>query len=256
MELEGKLRAADKRCAQMERRLDRGEEFAETLKNEDESVVTFAHNGEQLVVVCHDTEVQTSPVAFLHEESVLRHNVQTQTDLLSLVLPERRQNLTDRPSRRQQDLRPKKPTTTRSNISESESNSNFEDSRLSNQSNVARMERIIEVPVERIVEKLVEKIVEVPKIIEKIVRVEIPIEIPIEIPVEVPKIVEVQRLVEVQKIIHRIIEVPIELVEKHKQTHEVEKVEDSFRKVSPRRLIEIPGEKIMVVLNSENEVQP
>ena len=69
------------------------------------------------------------------------------------------------------------------------------------------VEKIVEVPVEKIVEKIVEKRVEVPveKIVEKIVekRVEVPVEKIVE------KIVEKRVEVPVEKIVEKIVEVPV-----------------------------------------------
>ena len=76
------------------------------------------------------------------------------------------------------------------------------------------VEKIVEVPVERIVEKIVEKRVEVPveKIVEKIVEVPVEkiVEKIVEVPVEkiVEKIVEKRVEVPVEKIVEKIVEVP------------------------------------------------
>jgi len=84
------------------------------------------------------------------------------------------------------------------------------------------VEKVVEVPVEKIVEKVVEvpveKIVEVEKVVEvpveKIVEktVEVPIEKVVEVPVE--KIVEVEKVVEVpvEKIVEKTVEVPVEKI--------------------------------------------
>ncbi|MDE6757779.1 MAG: hypothetical protein K2J89_00710, partial [Clostridia bacterium] len=62
------------------------------------------------------------------------------------------------------------------------------------------VEKIVEVPVEKIVEK------EVPVEVEKIVEKEVPVEKIVEVPVEVEKIVEVP--VEVEKVVEKIVEIP------------------------------------------------
>ena len=84
------------------------------------------------------------------------------------------------------------------------------------------VEKVVEVPVEKVVEKIVEvpveKVVEVPveKIVEK--TVEVPVEKVVEVPVEkiVEKTVEVpvEKIVEVpvEKIVEKVVEVPVEKV--------------------------------------------
>ena len=87
------------------------------------------------------------------------------------------------------------------------------------------VEKIVEVPVEKIVEKVVEveKIVTVekPYEVEKIVYVDKPVEVEriveVQVPVEVEKIVEVDKIIEVpvERIVEKIVEVPVErIVEK------------------------------------------
>ncbi len=83
---------------------------------------------------------------------------------------------------------------------------------------VETVEKIVEVPVEKVVEKIVEvpvekiveKKVEVPveKIVEK--KVEVPVEKIVEVPVE--KIVEKTVEVPVEKVVEKIVEVPVEKV--------------------------------------------
>ncbi|KZV93038.1 hypothetical protein EXIGLDRAFT_646596 [Exidia glandulosa HHB12029] len=95
------------------------------------------------------------------------------------------------------------------------------------------VERIVEIPIEKIVEveKRVEMPVEVEKIVERIV--EVPVERIVEVPVDriVEKRVEVP--VEVERIVERIVEVPVD--------HIVEKI------VEVEKRVEVPVEKLVTV---------
>ena len=102
-----------------------------------------------------------------------------------------------------------------------------------------QVEKIVEVPVERIVERVVEvpveKIVEVPveKIVEKVV--EVPVEKIVEKPVEVP----------VEKIVEKIVEVPVEKIVEKTVEVPVEKVVE--------KTIEVPVEKTVKVVTGGRE---
>jgi predicted flap endonuclease-1-like 5' DNA nuclease len=117
------------------------------------------------------------------------------------------------------------------------------------------VEKIVEVPVDRIVEKIVEKRVEVPvdRIVEK--RVEVPVEKIVEKRVEVPveKIVEKRVEVPVDRIVEKRVEVPVEkIVEKRVEVpvdRIVEKIVEKRVEVPVDRIVEkrveVPVEKIV-----------
>ena len=105
------------------------------------------------------------------------------------------------------------------------------------------IERVVEVPIEKIVEKPIEVIKEVPveKIFEKIV--EVPVERLVEKPVEVIKEVPVDRIVEkpievikevpVEKIVEKVVEVPVEKI--------VEKPVEVIKEVAVEKTVEVPA---------------
>jgi hypothetical protein len=127
------------------------------------------------------------------------------------------------------------------------------------------VEKIVEVPVDRIIEKVVEveKRVEVPveKVVEveKIIEVEKRVEVPVEKVVEVEKIVEVEKrveipvekLIEVEKIIEveKRVEIPVEKLIEVEKIIEVEKrVEIPVEKVVEiEKIVEVPVEKVVEV---------
>ena len=104
---------------------------------------------------------------------------------------------------------------------------------------IETVEKIVEVPVEKIVEKvvevpvekIVEKTVEVP--VEKIVEVEKVVEVPVE------KIVEKTVEVPVEKIVEKVVEVPVEKIVEKTVEVPVEKV------VEVEKIVEVPVEKIV-----------
>jgi hypothetical protein len=124
---------------------------------------------------------------------------------------------------------------------------------------IVEVEKIVEVPVDRIVEVPVDRIVEVEKIVEKIVEVPVDriveveklvdrvVEVPVDRIVEVEKIVDrivevpVDRIVEVEKLVDRIVEVPVEKIV------EVEKIVDRIVEVPVEKIVEVPVDRIVEV---------
>jgi len=105
------------------------------------------------------------------------------------------------------------------------------------------VEKVVEVPVEVPVEKIVEKTVEVP--VEKIVEVEKVVEVPVEKIVEKTVEVPVEKIVEVpvEKVVEKTVEVPVEKIVEVEKVVEVpvEKI------VEVEKVVEVPVEKIVEV---------
>ena len=104
------------------------------------------------------------------------------------------------------------------------------------------VEKVVEVPVEKIVEKVVE--VPVEKVVEKVV--EVPVEKIVEVPVEkvVEKIVEVP----VEKIVEKVVEVPVEkIVEVEKEKESAVDLSDIDQKM--KRSIDEITNQINVLAN-------
>jgi len=103
------------------------------------------------------------------------------------------------------------------------------------------VEKIVEVPVEKIVEKVVE--VPVEKIVEK--TVEVPVEKIVEVPVE--KIVEKVVEVPVEKVVEKTVEVPVEKIVEVEKVVEVpvEKIVEKTVEVPVEKIVEVPVEKVV-----------
>lgn len=111
------------------------------------------------------------------------------------------------------------------------------------EADVQYVEKVVEVPVEKVVEKIVE--VPVEKVVEKIV------EVPVEKTIEVEKVVEkpvelvVEKPVELEKVVEKIVEVPVEKVVEVEKIVEVpvEKIVEVEKVVE--KIVEVPVEKVV-----------